>query len=213
MLRGLALAIVGATIATAIACSGGSSPVASNAPDAGEPETDPFPAGLCDVTPKHLDAVAPPDCELCASQTLTEGATCYDVPVGLECERGDHPAWECNAVWRCTEDQHWTLVQAARTEHECSRDVFSGGACEYADEWGHSCYGQTFDGVCLDPSGGGFHEPLVRWTEGGVLRGVVALDRTERLGCGCNHRVCYRSVQCIDARYRRDPGPSCFAPP
>ena len=57
----------------------------------------------CVPTPSRLEDVAGPDCDPCTNQKFDEGATCSDVPIGLECEVGDHPAWECNDVWRCDE--------------------------------------------------------------------------------------------------------------
>lgn len=192
------------------ACSSSPAEPAAIAADAGADGPALAPAA-CAPAPAHLDDVPAPDCAPCLGQKFSEGATCYDAPIGTECEVGDHPAWECNEIWRCTEDQHWTRVQATHSDRACSRDVHVGGACESEYDYYSACYGVHPQRMaCVRRVWPG--ERIVVWQDGSDVEGA-GLDRNVRLGCPCSHPLCYEATQCIDGRYRRFGSPTCPPPP
>ncbi|CAN5474807.1 hypothetical protein BH09MYX1_BH09MYX1_26220 [soil metagenome] len=113
-----------AVLVGVIACS--STKVDAPAPiDAGEETTIPE---ECAITPLHFDEVASADCDPCRLPDLVEGASCGAASVGVECEKGDHCAWECNEVWVCDATQHWTKVSSARSVQTASARVTSSPA-------------------------------------------------------------------------------------
>ena len=170
----------------------------------------------CVPTPARLDVPAAPDCSSCAQIAFSEGLSCFDVPVGLECESGDHPAWECNDVWRCDEDQHWTKVHDRRSDRACSRDIFVGGSCEDQTASWLPCYPYTEQNLgraCFcDKAGGYRHDTAILWQDGTTGDGVY-IDRQARLGCECKLSLCLKNEQCVDGRYRRFEDPKCPIPP
>lgn len=201
-------------VALTIAC-GTRAPGSDSKPDAAL-DAGPVIPEECRPTPAHLDEVASPDCSPCNQIAFSEGLSCFDLPVGLECEAGDHPAWECNDVWRCDEDQHWTKVHDRRSDRACSRDIFVGGSCEDQTASWLRCYPYDALNVGLacycDKAGGLRFDKAILWTDGKTGDGVY-IDRHVRLGCECKMSLCLKNEQCVDGRYRRFEDIDCRIPP
>ena len=89
---------------------------------------DPF-ADVCKKESRQVpgdvvDCVGP-----CGTHDLAAGASCFDLPVGFVCERGDHPDPQCNALLRCNSNYEWDAVRTARTTGKCAT-IVSGVPCE-----------------------------------------------------------------------------------
>lgn len=157
-----------------------------------------LPAG-CEVEPIHVDGEPPPDCDPCIGRLLADGASCGDLSPGFECERGDHPAWVCNEIWRCSDELAWHQIQGRRTTGECAREAVRGGICEPTNQ--PTC-GVPPDGMVCRVDG--YYGKFVVARSGGQSH-EARLSRRVRLGCPCGdaRAACYTGLHCAaDGHYR-----------
>ncbi|CAN5439325.1 hypothetical protein BH09MYX1_BH09MYX1_29760 [soil metagenome] len=165
----------------------------------------------CEPEPVHLDAVPMADCAPCLGRDFREGLDCSDLVPDFECEVGDHPANECNDVWRCDDNLEWHQIHARRATEECSRDLVQGGSCEQSNLG--LCLRVPEEQACLIQSPLFAFSKEVYWKKGYDFHGII-LEHRPRLGCPCADRwvACSTGSRCVDGHYRIGEDPTCPIP-
>ena len=188
----VALALLG------VAC--GQSPssfVADAAADT--PDADPFSSEpeSCKLSPAVMGAQIAENCAPCAGRDFAEGASCFDLPKGFQCEEGDHPDSHCNSLWECNENLEWHLFQPRQVGHQCAREVMQGKRCDSRTSAAAlQCSDLPPQTPCLSSAG-----DLVAWLDSDYV--VASTTRYTRLGCPClgtGFIDCHTGEKCVDRR-------------